>query len=56
MGYAKKRKKKKIHARGMRKNGYKSVQIIKQWVLRYPPEKRKKREERNKIAHAFQRY
>jgi hypothetical protein len=33
------------------KNIYKSVRIIKQWVLRCPPEKR----ERNKIAHTLKK-
>jgi hypothetical protein len=36
---------KKIHSMGHEraKNRYKSVQIIKQWVLRCPPEKKRKK-------------
>jgi hypothetical protein len=37
--------------RGMSGKKWTSVQRIKQWVLRCPPKKRRK--ERNKIAHTF---
>jgi hypothetical protein len=53
MGYVKiKREREKIHAKGHEKK-WTRVRIIKQWVLRCPPEK--KEEKRNKDSPYFQK-